>query len=156
MGNIRIEKIVSGGQTGADRAGLDWALEHHILHGGWCPKGRKAEDGRIPEKYRLQETPSADYTERTESNVRDSDATAIFTDTIELSGGSLLTAHLAAKHRKAWVLVPRGGEGIKQFVDFLSFHKPKVLNVAGLRASQAPDIGRWVKLVLDSVLNDKS
>lgn len=156
MKTFPVEKIISGGQTGADRAALDWALEHHISHGGWCPKGRKAEDGRIPEKYRLQETPSADYTERTELNVRDSDATAIFTETFELSGGSLLTAHLASKQRKAWVLVPRGGEGIKQLLDFLSFHKPKVLNVAGFRASQAPDIGRWVKTALDSVLADKS
>ena len=151
MEKFMAEKIISGGQTGADRAALDWAIENHVTHGGWCPKGRKAEDGRIPEKYRLRETPSADYAERTEMNVRDSDATVIFTETPELVGGSLLTAHMAAKHRKAWVQVPRGGEGLRLFLEFLSFHKPKVLNVAGLRASQAPDIAGWVRMALDAV-----
>jgi hypothetical protein len=155
MGNKPIEKIISGGQTGADRAALDWAIENRIPHGGWCPKGRKAEDGRILEKYRLQETPSADYAERTELNVRDSDATVIFTETAELTGGSLLTARFAAKYRKAWVQVPRGGEGLRAFLDFLSFHKPMVLNVAGLRASQAPEIGHWVKTALDTAVSGK-
>jgi hypothetical protein len=50
-------KIVSGGQTGVDRAALDWAIQRGIPHGGWCPRGRRAEDGRIPERYRLRETP---------------------------------------------------------------------------------------------------
>ena len=61
--------IISGGQTGADRAGLDVALARGIKHGGWCPKGRKAEDGPLPPRYRLMETPSADYLVRTERNV---------------------------------------------------------------------------------------
>src|SRR5512139_1952957 len=68
-----VEKIVSGGQTGADRAGLDFAIEHGIPHFGWCPKGRKAEDGSIDWRYDLKETPSSDYPQRTEWNVRDSD-----------------------------------------------------------------------------------
>jgi len=58
-------KIVSGGQTGADRAGLDWAINNSISHGGWCPKGRKAEDGPIDGRYQLQETPSSNYSQRT-------------------------------------------------------------------------------------------
>jgi hypothetical protein len=70
--------IVSGGQSGADRAALDWALEHSVECGGWCPKGRKAEDGPIDPKYPLKETPSASYLQRTERNVRDSDATVLF------------------------------------------------------------------------------
>jgi hypothetical protein len=70
-----IPKIVSGGQTGADRAALDWALSHQLPCGGWCPKGRKAEDGPIEAKYPLKESPSASYLQRTEWNVRDSDAT---------------------------------------------------------------------------------
>ena len=82
-------KIVSGGQTGADRAALDWALRHNVECGGWCPKGRKAEDGPIDPKYPLKETPSAAYLQRTEWNVRDSDATVLFsiepTKTITLS-----------------------------------------------------------------------
>jgi hypothetical protein len=67
-----IVMILSGAQTGADRAGLDWAILHDIPHGGWCPKGRKAEDGVIPPHYRTNETPSASYLQRTEWNVRDS------------------------------------------------------------------------------------
>jgi len=70
-----IPKIVSGGQTGADRAALDWALSHKFPCGGWCPKGQKAEDGPIEAKYSLKESPSASYLQRTEWNVRDSDAT---------------------------------------------------------------------------------
>jgi hypothetical protein len=57
--NPKIEKIVSGGQTGADRAALDFAIEHGIPHGGWCPKGRKAEDGPIDPRYLLRETPTS-------------------------------------------------------------------------------------------------
>jgi hypothetical protein len=71
-------KIVSGGQTGADRAALDWALAHNVPCGGWCPKGRKSEDGPIDPKYLLKETPLAAYLQRTEWNVRDSDATVLF------------------------------------------------------------------------------
>jgi hypothetical protein len=68
-----ITKLLSGAQTGADRAALDWAIFHDIPHGGWCPKGRKVEDGKIPPQYQLAETPSASYLQRTERNVRDSD-----------------------------------------------------------------------------------
>jgi hypothetical protein len=70
-------KIVSGGQTGADRAALDWALAHSVACGGWCSKGRKAENGPIDPKYPLKETPSDVYIQRTEWNVRDSDATVV-------------------------------------------------------------------------------
>jgi hypothetical protein len=74
-----VKKVVSGGQTGVDRAAVDVALELGMSCGGWCPKGRKAEDGRIPDQYPLQETPSADYRQRTEWNVRDSDGTVALT-----------------------------------------------------------------------------
>lgn len=73
-----VARIISGGQTGADRAALDFAIAHDIPHGGWCPSGRLAEDGRIPSRYQLRETPSPDYAQRTEWNVRDSDGTVIF------------------------------------------------------------------------------
>jgi predicted Rossmann-fold nucleotide-binding protein len=81
-------KIISGGQTGADRAALDFAIKHGMPHGGWCPQGRIAEDGPIDAKYQLHETPSADYVQRTEWNVRDSDGTVIFSVGKELSGCS--------------------------------------------------------------------
>jgi hypothetical protein len=87
--------IVSGGQTGADRAALDWALARGVECGGWCPKGRKAEDGPIDPKYRLKETPSAAYLQRTEWNVRDSDGTVLFSIEPTLTGGSLKTVDFA-------------------------------------------------------------
>jgi hypothetical protein len=93
-------KIVSGGQTGADRAGLDWAIKNGIEHGGWCPKGRRAEDGPLHSRYVLKETPSSDYLQRTEWNVRDSDGTVLFSLAERLSGGSLKTLEFTMKHRK--------------------------------------------------------
>src|SRR5262245_20122993 len=95
-----LRKIISGGQTGADRAALDWSIRRRIPHGGWCPKGRKAEDGTIDLRYRLVETPSDDYAQRTEWNVRDSDATAVFSIRNELQGGSLLTFEMATQYNK--------------------------------------------------------
>src|SRR6267142_1460190 len=90
-----VERIVSGGQTGADRAALDFALASRIPIGGWVPKGRLAEDGRIPERYAgLVETESADPAVRTARNVRDSDGTLILSHG-PLDGGSLFT------HREA-------------------------------------------------------
>src|SRR6478735_3602017 len=94
-----MERVVSGGQTGADRAALDWAIAKGIPHGGWCPKGRKAEDGPIDNGYRLQETPSANYVQRTEWNVRDSDSTVIFSIGETLTGGSKKTVDLAGRQR---------------------------------------------------------
>jgi hypothetical protein len=85
-----VQKIVSGGQTGADRAALEWAVEHNIPYGGWCPKGRLAEDGPIDLRYQLQETPSSSYPQRTEWNARDSDGTVTFPS------------------RKLWLVAPRG------------------------------------------------
>jgi hypothetical protein len=76
----------------------DWATFHDIPHGGWCPKGRKAEDGVIPPQYQLTETPSASYLQRTEWNVRDSDGTVIFTIAAKLAGGLKRTAEFANKH----------------------------------------------------------
>jgi hypothetical protein len=81
-----ITKIISGGQTGADRAALDFALKFNIPHGGWIPKGRIAEDGPLPAKYQLQEMPTSSYPKRTEQNVIDSDGTLI------LSRGKGLTS----------------------------------------------------------------
>lgn len=79
-------KLVSGGQTGADVAGRDWALENNIAHGGWCPRGRKSEDGSIGQHYHLVETPSSGYLQRTEWNVRDSDATEQMQLNVDMSG----------------------------------------------------------------------
>src|SRR4030042_6079458 len=90
-------KILSGGQTGADRSALDVAIALGISHGGWCPRGRLAEDGRIPDRYQLRETDYREYAVRTEQNVVDSDATLILCSGV-LSGGTELTLRLAERH----------------------------------------------------------
>lgn len=96
-------KIVSGGQTGADRAALDVALKYDFPHGGWCPKGRKAEDGPISWDYALVESPSGNYLQRTEWNSRDTDGTVIFTMSPVVTGGSKRTVDFAQKHTKPWL-----------------------------------------------------
>jgi predicted Rossmann-fold nucleotide-binding protein len=100
METYRPKKIVSGGQTGADRAGLDVAIRLGMSHGGWCPAGRRAEGGQIPACYQLTETQSASYVSRTNRNIRDSDATVVFTFEEELSGGSKRTALVALGKKK--------------------------------------------------------
>src|SRR3990167_2671567 len=94
-----VQKKKKGGQTGVDRAALDVALELGILCGGWCPNGRKAEDGAIPARYPLQELPSGGYRQRTKRNVRESDGTLILFRN-ELTGGSAFTADVARKEAK--------------------------------------------------------
>ena len=93
------EKIISGGQTGADRAALDIALKYNIPHGGWIPKGRKTEDGLLPSKYNLQEMPTSSYPKRTEQNVKDSDGTLIFSRG-KPTRGTDYTRKMVLKHKK--------------------------------------------------------
>ena len=140
-------KIVSGGQTGVDRAALDFALAQNIPHGGWCPKGRRAEDGQISNRYQLQESDARDYAVRTEQNVIDSDATLIlFRD--KLTGGTRLTQYLASKHARPQMRIdlqqadsPQQLEIAKASIsDWLCEHQIKVLNVAGPRESSNPGI----------------
>jgi Circularly permutated YpsA SLOG family len=130
-----IPKILSGGQTGADRSTLDWALSHKLPCGGWCPKGRKAEDGPIDSKYPLRESPPASYLQRTEWNVRDSDATVLFSLASELTGGS----SSLKKHLKPWIHLAAGDQhGAQRLKDWLAQKPVDVLNVAGPRASKEP------------------
>ncbi|MCX8018628.1 MAG: putative molybdenum carrier protein, partial [Rhodocyclaceae bacterium] len=102
---VETARIISGGQTGVDRAALDWAIARGIPHGGWCPKGRLAEDGPIAPRYNLTETESADLGERTWCNVRDSDGTLIL-NRGDLSGGSLKTLYLAERLGRPCLVVP--------------------------------------------------
>lgn len=97
--------ILSGGQTGAYRAALDWAIQHDIPHGGCCPKGRRAKVGAIPDRYKLVKTPTRNYRQRTTWNVRDADATLIITLSRELTGGSLFTVQQAKKLGRPWLHV---------------------------------------------------
>ena len=143
--------IVSGGQTGADQAGLDWAIARGVKHGGWCPKGRKSLEGVIPLHYQLAETPSAAYLQRTEWNVRDSDATLVFTLDDKLDGGSKRTAEFAERLGKPWLHV-RPGVHLKYIARFLARHDVSVLNIAGKRASSAPGISEFVADTLNQAL----
>src|SRR6266496_3086201 len=106
-----LEKIISGGQTGADRAALDFAIGRGIAHGGYCPRGRVAEDGMIPERYQLRETPSSDYAPRTEWNVRDSDGTVVLSIQERLDGGSKKTVHCAQQYEKPCLRLCREVDG---------------------------------------------
>ena len=132
-------KIISGGQTGADRAGLDFAIAAGIPHGGWCPKGRKAEDGVIPAKYQLTETNSTDYLTRTRWNVRDSDATMVFTIKPTLSGGSLRTAEYALKKGKPLLHFHQGSD-FEPLLPWISSNLIQTLNIAGSRESSESGI----------------
>ncbi len=145
-------KIVSGGQTGVDRGALDAAIASGIDHGGWCPRGRLAEDGRIPDRYELLETDSPEFSVRTERNVVDSDATLILFRG-RLGGGTELTRRLAEKHGKRHSVVdlddPPSSEEICRW---LRANQVQVLNVAGPRESQSPGIaalaGEFVRRLL--------
>jgi hypothetical protein len=146
---FHLERIVSGGQTGADRAALDWAIANGIAHGGWCPSGRRAEDGRIGRDYGLRETPSRDYQQRTRWNVRDSDGTLIFSRAAGLSGGSAYTARCAERLGKPWCHVHPGADSIETITAFLEQHRIRTLNVAGPRVSTDPGIYDYVFTVLE-------
>jgi hypothetical protein len=147
-----IPKIVSGGQTGADRAALDWALSHDLPCGGWCPRGRKAEDGPIDPRYPLTESPSASYLQRTEWNVRDCDATVLFSIDPILSGGSRKTVEFARKHNKPCLhLHSRQRDAAERFASFLEDNEVHMLNVAGPRASKEPNVAQFVRETLDSI-----
>ncbi len=150
-----IEKIVSGGQTGADRAALDFAIEHGISHGGWCPRNREAEDGVIESRYRLTETPDSHYFQRTEWNVRDSDGTLLFSLAPILRGGSRKTAELARARGKPILHISLAADlatSGRQVLNFVREHHLKILNVAGSRASEEPGIYTFSKQVLTEAL----
>ena len=151
----KVEKIISGGQTGADRAALDFAITNEIPHGGWCPKGRKAEDGAIDLKYQLQETPLADYLQRTEWNVRDSDGTVIFSISPILSGGSKRTAEFARKLGRPYIHISKESNkesASSQLKAFIHDFGIQVLNVAGPRASNEPNLAKFVEVTLTCAL----
>ncbi|HLT46378.1 MAG TPA: putative molybdenum carrier protein [Rubricoccaceae bacterium] len=133
-------RIVSGGQTGVDRAALDAALAAGVPCGGWCPAGRRAEDGPIPRCYPLREAPSADYAVRTRLNVRDSDGTLVLS-TGEPEGGTALTAeHASALGRPLLVLDPEAPGGVEEAAAWMRAHRIGTLNVAGPRESEVPGV----------------
>lgn len=147
-----VTRIVSGGQTGVDRAALDVAIVRGLPHGGWCPLGRLAEDGPIPPHYRLIETPTSDYAERTEWNVRDSDGTLVITAG-EPSGGTGLTVRLArGMRRPVHVVDVDRSIDPDRIVAWIERAGIEVLNVAGPRRSQWSAGYRMTLRVLGRVL----
>jgi hypothetical protein len=155
----QLTKIISGGQTGADQAALDAAIDLGIDHGGWISGGRLTDAGPLPEKYQLAEMPTDGYPERNEQNVRDSDGTVIFSRG-PLTGGSKLTAELARAHGKPHLHIdfeptpPLAASGAVH--RWIAAGKVRVLNVSGARTSKTPDIynqtyrAMWGLLVLDA------
>lgn len=138
---MQVRTIISGGQAGADRAALDFAIESGWEHGGWCPRGRKAEDGPVPAKYLLAETESANYRARTVRNVVDSDATLIL-NMGELEGGSLETLRTAERRGKPARVVQLDSTlsdaDVAALRDWLQSARVQTLNIAGPRESRRP------------------
>lgn len=147
-----VKKIISGGQTGADRAALDVAIRWNIPHGGWVPKGRIAEDGTLPETYRLDEMPTDSYAARTQQNVIDSDGTLIIASG-KLTGGTDFTREMTLKHKKQLLSVDlrltSHAEAASLIASWIRLRRVEVLNVAGPRASEEPDIYHHVRHILD-------
>lgn len=150
--------VISGGQTGVDRAAWDAAEARDIPYSGYVPRGRRAEDGKIPGSYRnLRETGTTNYGERTALNVIRSDATLVFTTG---GPGSRLTIRLAKKHDKPLLVVRVDllfsdehavDQGVAGIRDFMNRERPRVLNVAGTRESSLPGVGADVREVLMAV-----
>ena len=131
--------IVSGGQTGTDRGALDAALAAGVPCGGWCPRGRRAEDGAIPDRYPLRETPTAEYPQRTAWNVRDSDGTVILHHG-KVDRGTALTERLARSQRRPVLLLDVRTASPSDLTAWIELETIGRLNVAGPRESRAPGL----------------
>jgi len=149
-----IEKIISGGQTGVDQAALDFAIKMDIPHGGWIPKGRLTENGPAAQKYRLTETSTESYSERTEKNVIEADGTLIISRG-PLTGGSEYTRDMATRHQRPCLHIDldrlAAFHAATAINEWIIDHKIGILNVAGPRSSKAPRIYRDVLKILESV-----
>jgi hypothetical protein len=136
---VKALKIISGGQTGVDRAALDVALRHGIECGGWCPAGRLDEFGRIPDHYSIQELKGGSFTERTLQNVKDSDGTVVvYSD--HLRGGTAQTVYFCLELKRPHELIDASKISVesaaKLIRDFVDENKINNLNVAGPRQSE--------------------
>ncbi len=150
-----LSKIISGGQTGADRAGLDAAMDCGLEHGGWIPRGRRTEKGRLPDRYRLRETESFSYPERTLKNVLAADGTVLFTRG-RPTGGSALTLAVARKHLRPVLHInlsryDRHAAAVALY-EWLAENRIRTLNVAGSRESKDPGIYSEVYGVITMVI----
>lgn len=144
--------LVTGGQTGVDRAALDAALALGIAVGGWCPAGRWAEDGPIPARYPLRETDGADPAERTQLNVRDSDGTLVLSPG-EVEGGTALAAETARALGRPLLVVPPRPDAVSGAADWARANGVRTLNVAGPRESEAPGVYEAARLFVATLLD---
>ncbi len=143
-----ITKIVSGGQTGVDRGALDCAIRNDLEHGGYCPAGRISESGRIPDRYKLTETSSSKYPQRTAMNVQHSDGTLILTRG-RPEGGTKKTISICRERGKVWLVIDMTQKlKPEKFVAWVHEHNVRTVNVAGPRASKQSGIQKQASEVL--------
>ena len=149
-------KIISGGQTGVDRAGLDVALKNGIDCGGWSPTGRLDEVGRIPDRYPLKELDHGGFTERTLQNVRDSEGTVIIY-VRRLSGGTEQTVRFCVEQQRPHELIDASKlsteKAARSIVNLVRKHTINILNVAGPRQSEWPEGYNYAFRVLEAFVN---
>jgi hypothetical protein len=149
-------KIISGGQTGVDRAALDVALKHGIDCGGWCPAGRSDEFGRIPAQYPLEEVEGGGFTERTSQNVKDSNGTIIIYFR-QLRGGTEQTVRFCVEQQRPHELIDASKISVEDaarlVAGFVRRHKIDILNVAGPRQSEWPEGYDYVFRALETFVN---
>jgi hypothetical protein len=153
-----IQKVISGGQTGADRAALDWAIESGIEHGGYCPQGRIAEDGVIQERYNLTETPDPESFAPIFRNVGESDATVLITLAGGLRGGLLEIAQHARGAGKRCIHLSQADrfDGSAALRGFAKAEAIRILNVAGSREGEEPGIYEFTQTLLRSAFPHKA
>jgi hypothetical protein len=152
---VKGPKIISGGQTGVDRAALDVALKHGIDCGGWCPEGRLDEFGRIPDRYPVRELKAGGFTERTLQNVKDSDGTVVIYSG-QIGGGTAQTVRFCVELKRPHEFIDASKipakEATSLITDFVQAKKIKILNVAGPRQSEWPEGYDYAFRVLDRFL----
>jgi len=153
---MKLNKIISGGQTGADQGALSACVQCHFPYGGWIPKGRRTEKGQVPARYRMRQHWSRHYPPRTEANVKAADATVICTYG-KPDGGSLLTIAFAKQHRKPCLKIDMNqphDQNVARVIRWLRRTCPDncILNVAGSRRSKAPGIHMCVKHLIRDVI----
>ena len=150
-----IEKIISGGQTGADRGAIDAALKYGFPYGGWIPKGRLTEYGPLPDEYQLKEMPTKNYPDRTEKNVLASDGTVIITHG-KLTEGSALTKKFAQKYKRPYLHIDLNKTpafiAASEINNWVIKHGIEILNVAGPRASKDPKIYEDTTYIIQGVI----
>jgi putative molybdenum carrier protein len=152
---VKAIKVISGGQTGVDRAALDSALRHGIVCGGWCPAGRLDEFGKIPDHYPVQELPGGGFTERTLQNVKDSDGTVVIYPH-ELWGGTEQTVRFSVELERPYQLIDASTVAAEYaatlIANFVRKDKIDILNVAGPRQTEWPEGYDYAFRVLSTCL----